>query len=138
MREFEEFDFLELMLAKDAAGVFSCGASFGTEAGGPCSDVDGEFFLGDSLVAVEIVELDLGSWGDQEVGVLEFEKISGELRQLARTGEGSGVHEEWWKDFRVAVLAGVDVKEETREGAFKTCSPTFVDGEARAGNFRRD
>src|SRR6266478_1296514 len=86
MRELEKLDLLKLMLAEDAASVFSSGAGFGAEAGGPGSDVDGEFFLGNGLVTVEIVEFDFGSWGEPEVAVLQFEKISSEFWQLARTG----------------------------------------------------
>src|SRR5260370_3106195 len=138
MREFEEFDFLELMLAKDAAGVFSCGASFGTEAGGPCSDVDGEFFLRNGFITVQIVEFNFGSGREPEVGVLEFEEISCKFRQLARTGEGSGVHQEWRQDFGGAVLTSLDVEEESRQGAFQGCSPPIVNDQEGYGNFRRD
>ncbi len=58
MSELEELDFLELMLPENAARIFSGGACFGAEAGGPGGDADREFFFGDSFVAVEVVELD--------------------------------------------------------------------------------
>ncbi len=87
MREFEELDLLELMLAQDTARVFSGGAGFGAEASRPGGDEDGKFFFGNGFVAVEIVKLDFGSWREPEVGVLKFEKISGELRQLAGASE---------------------------------------------------
>jgi len=41
-------------------------------------------FFGNGFVAVKIVELHFGSWREQEVGVFELEKISGEFGQLAR------------------------------------------------------
>src|SRR6266705_513607 len=138
MSELEKLDFLELMLAEDAAGVLSGGASFGAEASRPRGDVDGEFFFGNGFVAVQIVELDFGSWREPEVGVLYFEKISGKFRQLPCAGEGGGIHEERRQDFRVAMLAGVHVEEEIREGAFESGAPAFVNGEAGAGDFRGD
>src|SRR6202171_1205553 len=87
MRELEELDLLELMLAEDAARVFSRGAGLGSEAGRPRGDVDGEFFFGNGLVPVEIVEFDFGCGREPKVGVLDFEQISGEFRQLAGAGE---------------------------------------------------
>src|SRR5713226_9265587 len=136
MGELEKLDLLELMLAEDAAGVFSSGTSFGAEAGGPGGDKNGEFFFGNGFVAVQIVELDFGSGREPEVGVLDFEKVGGEFRELASAGEGGGVHQEGRQDFRVAVLAGVDVEKKIREGAFKAGAPAFVDRETRAGDFR--
>src|SRR5436190_3961735 len=87
MGELEELDLLELMLAEDAAGVFSSGAGFGAEAGSPGGDVDGEFFFGNGFVTIEIVKFYFRSRGKPEIGVLYFEEIGGELRQLARAGE---------------------------------------------------
>src|SRR5216683_1381035 len=136
MGELEELNFLELMLAENAAGVLSGGASFGAEASGPGGDADGEFFFGDGLVAIEIVELDFRSRREPEVGVLDLEKISGKFRQLACAGERRGVHQEGRQDFRVAMLAGVDVEEKIGEGAFESGAPPFVNSKARAGDFR--
>src|SRR6266851_9049206 len=94
MSELEKLDFLELMLAEDAAGVLSGGAGFGAEASRPRGDADWKFLFGNGFVSVEIVELDFGSWREPEVGVQDFEQISGEFRQLARAGERRGVHQE--------------------------------------------
>src|SRR6266851_8153990 len=138
MSELEKLDFLELMLAEDAAGVLSGGASFGAEASRPGGDVDGESFFGNGLVPVKVVELDFGSGREPEVGVLDFEKISSKFRQLARAGEGGGVYQEGRQDFRVAMLARVDVKEEIREGALEARSPAFVNGKAGTRDFRGD
>src|SRR5260370_1406163 len=126
------------MLAEDAASIFSSRAGFGAEAGRPGGDTDGEFFFGNGFVAVEIVELDFGSWGEPEVGVLNLGQISGKFRQLARAGERRGVDQEGRQNFRIAVFAGVHVEEEIREGALEAGSPTFIDGEARACDFRGD
>ena len=48
MRELEKLNLLELMLAENAAGVFSGGAGFGAEASSPGGNMDGEFFFGES------------------------------------------------------------------------------------------
>ncbi len=87
VREFEELDFLELVLAEDAAGVFSGCAGFGAEAGCPGGDVDGKFFFGNSFVAVEIMQLDFGGRSEPEVCIFDLKKVSGKFRQLARAGE---------------------------------------------------
>src|SRR5260370_10491873 len=111
MRELEKLDLLKLMLAKNAPGVLTGGAGFGAEASRPRGDADWKFLFGNGFVSVEIVELDFGSWREPEVGVLDFEQISGAFRQFARAGERRGVHQEGRQDFRVAMLAGVDVEE---------------------------
>src|SRR5437588_7872395 len=136
MRELEEFDLLKLMLAENTAGVFSSGAGFGAEAGGPGGDVNGEFFFGNGFVPIQIVELDFGSGREPEVGALDFEKISGELRQLACAGQGCGVHQEGRQDFRVVVLAGVHIEKKIRERALQARTPALVNSESRAGDFR--
>src|SRR5437879_9726942 len=99
MCELEELNFLKLMLAKNAARIFSGGAGFGTEASRPGGDMDGEFLLGDRFVAVQIVKFDFGSGREPEVSVFQFEKISGKFRQLARAGERRRVHQEGRQDF---------------------------------------
>src|SRR4029077_12555413 len=85
--ELEEFDLLKLMLAEDAARIFSCGAGFGAEASSPGGDVNRKFFFGHGFIAVQIVELDFGRGREPEVGVLNLEKVSRKFRQLARAGE---------------------------------------------------
>src|SRR5262249_11839964 len=59
VRELEELDFLELMLAEDAAGIFSGGSGFRAEAGCPGGDVNWQLFLGNGFVAIKVVEFDL-------------------------------------------------------------------------------
>src|SRR5260370_36464277 len=137
MREFEELDLLELMLAEDTARVFSGGAGFGAEASRPGGDEDGKFFFGNGFVAVEIVKLDFGSWREPEVGVLKFEKISGKLRQLARPRERSSIHKKRRQDFRVVVLAGVHGEEKICKGALEAGHPAFRNRKTWAREFRR-
>ena len=62
MRELEELHLLKLVLAQDAARIFSRRASLGAEARRPRGHVNRQFFLGNRFVAVEIVQLRLRSW----------------------------------------------------------------------------
>src|SRR5882762_1456336 len=134
MRELEELDFLELVLAENAARVFSGGAGFRAEAGGPGRHVNRQVFLGNRFVAIKIVQLDFRSGREPEVAVFDFEKIGREFGQLARTHERGGVDQEGGKDFRVAVLARMNVEKEIGESALEPSAPAFVDGETRAGD----
>src|SRR6266436_5645204 len=136
MREREELDFLELVLAENAARVFTGGAGFRAEAGGPGSHENRQLFPGNRFIAIKIVQLDFGSGREPEVGVFYFEEIGGEFGQLARTHERGGVDQKRGKNFRVAVLTRVNVEEEIGEGALKPGTPSFVHGKPRAGNFR--
>src|SRR5260370_33523703 len=111
MSELEKLDLLELMLAEDPAGVFSGGAGFGAEAGRPRGDVDGKFFFGNRFVPIQIVKFHFRSRCKPEIGVLYFEEIGGELRQLARAGERPGVYQKGWKNVWVTVLSRCDVEE---------------------------
>src|SRR6266852_8488785 len=136
MRELVELDFLKLMLTENAAGVFSSGAGFGAEAGGPRRDVDGKFFFGNVFVTIEIVQFYFGSGREPEISIFDLEKVSAEFWQLAGAGERGGVHKEGRQDFGVAVLTGVHVEKEIREGALEASSPAFINGEAGARDFR--
>src|SRR5260221_5033343 len=57
-RKFEEFHFLELLLALNAARVLSGCSCFAAKTRGPRSDVNGEFFLRQSFIAIQIVQFD--------------------------------------------------------------------------------
>src|SRR5260370_38323491 len=134
MRELEKLNFLELMVPENAARIFSRGASFGAEAGGPGGEADREFFFGDGLVAIEIVELDFGSGRQPKVSAFQLEKIGGEFWQLARARERRAVDDEGWQNFRVTVFAGMDVEEELGEGPFEGAPPPFRTTKARPVN----
>ncbi len=54
---------------------------------------------------------------------------------MAGAKQGSTANEEWGKNLRVAVLAGVHVEKEVCQGAFEPRSPAFVNREARPRNF---
>ena len=67
VRKLEELDFLKLMLAENAAGVFPGGSGLRAKASRPCGDIDRQFFFRDGLVAIKVVKLDLGCGGEPEV-----------------------------------------------------------------------
>ena len=55
MRELKEFYLLELVLAKNAAGVFSRSTGFGAKASSPGGDANRQLVFWDRLIAIEIV-----------------------------------------------------------------------------------
>src|SRR5882724_8422331 len=134
MRELEELDFLELVLAENAARVFSGGAGFGAEAGGPGGHENRQLFLRNRFIAIKIVQLDFGSGREPEVAVFYFEEVGGEFGQLARSHERGGVDQKRGKNLRVAVLTRVNVEKKIGESALKPGAPSFINGETRAGD----
>src|SRR5438874_6583764 len=92
MGELEELDFLKLMLAENAAGVLAGGSRFGTEAGSPGGDVNGQSLFRNGFVAIQVVQFDFGCGGEPKVCAFQAEKIGGKFGQLAGTGERSEEH----------------------------------------------
>ena len=134
-RELEHLDFLKLVLALDAARVFSRRAGFGAEAGRPRADFDRQHVGVERFVAVEAGEFHLGSGREPQIRAFEMKHVGGKFRQLAYAGKRSRVHQKGRKNFGVAVLAGVHVEEEIREGSFQPRAQSFVNRESRAGDF---
>src|SRR4029077_15341142 len=126
MRKFEKLHFLKLVLAENSARIFSRGAGCRAEASGPRRDMNGKLVLGNSFVAIEIVELDFGRRRKPEVAVFHLEKIPRKFWQLSGAHERRSVPEKWRKDLRVTVLASVHVKKEIRQCAFEPRAPAFV------------
>src|SRR5690242_7049296 len=112
MRELEKLNFLELVLAEDAAGVSPRGAGFGTEARGPGGDEDREDVFGKGFVAVEVVEFDFRGRREPEIGVLDAKEVRGEFRQLAGAEQRRTVDQERRQNFGVSVLPCVHVEKE--------------------------
>jgi len=75
MGKFEELNFLELMLAQNAACIFTGRPCFGAEASRPGSEEDRKLAFRQRFVAIKIVKLDLRSGGEPEVSALYFEEI---------------------------------------------------------------
>ncbi len=79
MREFEKFDFLELVLPQDAARVFAGGARFGAEAGSPSGHLNWQFVFREGLVAIKVVKFHFAGGRKPEIGVLNLEEVSGKF-----------------------------------------------------------
>ena len=101
-REFDQFDFLKLVLADDAARVLACGSSFGAETGRVGREADGQASFVENLVAIEIGDRHFGGGNQPVVVVFELaarnglrirvgtaEEVFGELGQAARCRRGS-------------------------------------------------
>src|SRR5258708_31436374 len=122
------------MLAENSARIFSRGARFRAEAAWTGSNMDGKFVLGNGFFAIKMVEFDFGCRCKPKVGVLDFEEIGGEFRQLPCAHERRSVDQKWWENFRVAVLARVHVQEKVCKRALQPRAPASVNGKSRAGN----
>ncbi len=134
-REFEHFNFLELVLALQAARVFSGRAGFGAKAGRPRAELDGELIGVERFVAIEASELDLGCRRQPKVRAFEVKHVGCKFGQLAHAGESRGVYDERRENFGVAVC-GVRVEKERGKGAFETRAEAAIDREPRAAHFR--
>jgi len=73
MREFEQFDFLELVLPQDAAGVFPGRPGFRPKTGRPCGDIDGQPVFGQRFIPVQVVQLNFTRRCQPEIAVFDFE-----------------------------------------------------------------
>ena len=118
-RELDQFNFLKLVLADDAARVLACGPGFGAEAGRIGGEADGQPRFVENFVAVEIGDGDFGG-GDQPVvvilelaardgfgvGIGAAEEVFGELGKLAGAEEALGIDHEGRQHLGIAVLAG--------------------------------
>ncbi len=93
----------------------------------------GKLVFGQCVIAVEIVQLHLRRRRQPKIRVLQPEKIGGELRQLPRTHQRGGVHQEWRQNLRIAVLAGMHIQKEIRQSPLQARSPALIHRETRAG-----
>ena len=141
-RELDQLDFLELVLANDAARVFARRASLGAEAGRVGRERDGQARFVENLVAVEIGDGNFGGWDQPVVVVLELaardgvgvgigaaEEVLGKLGQLAGAEERLGIDHERRQHFFVAVLLRVQVEHEADQRTFQPRPCAHVDGE---------
>ena len=138
--EFDEFDFLELVLADHAADVFAVAAGLAAEAGSVGAEAGSELGFVQGFVAEEVGNGDLGGGDEPVVGVLilagdvgalvvAMEEVFGEFGELAGAEELFGVDHVGRQDFGVAVLAGVEIEHEIGDGAFEACSLAIMHDE---------
>ena len=135
----DEFHFVELVHADEAAGVAPGTASFLAEARRVGGEADGEVGFFEEHVAVEVCDGHFGSGREEEgvrgVGLGGAIHVLLEFGELAGAGHAVAVNKVGGRDLGVSVLRGVEVEEEVDEGAFKTCAGAAIDGEAGAGDF---
>ena len=135
--EFEHLDFLELMLALQASGVAAGRSRFGAETRGPRAHFDRQQSLVDGFVAMQAGQFHLGRRREPQVRAFQVEHVSREFRQLADSGEGSGVNQKRRQNFGVAVLPGVQIEKEIGEGAFQPRAESDIHRETRTRDFYR-
>src|SRR5207302_9205878 len=102
-REFEHLHFLKLMLPENAACIFASSPRFGTKAGRPRADLNGQLIRIENLVSIEAGQLDFCGWCEPEVGSFQAEHFSRKLGQLPNARQRCRVHEKWWKVFRISI-----------------------------------
>src|SRR5881398_1367563 len=83
------------MLSGDwSSDVCSSDLRFGTEAGSPGGDVNGQSLFRNGFVAIQVVQFDFGCGGEPKVCAFQAEKIGGKFGQLAGTGERGAINNE--------------------------------------------
>ena len=124
----------EFVQAVQAAHVLAIRACLAAEALGVGAVLDGEVFLVEDDVAVDVRHGHLGGGDEVEVVQLAVVHLALLVGQLACAVARSSVHHRGRHHFRVAGGACL-VQEEVNQCALQSCALAFVDGEARAGDF---
>src|ERR1043166_5415889 len=100
------------MLAENTARVLSRSPGFRAETGGPSRDIDRQALFRQRFIAMKVVQFHFGRWREPKIRVLNTEQVRRKLGQLARSKQRGAIHQKWWQDFGVAVLARMHVKKE--------------------------
>ncbi len=89
------------------------------------------------FIAIEIRHRNFGGGNQPEIFVAmrHAEKIGGKLRQLSRAIHGIGVNHVGRENFRVSVLAGVQIEHEVGESTLQARAQIPVHCKARPGEF---
>ena len=127
----DHLNFVELVLANDAAGVATGGTGLLAEAGGEGGVAARQGVGVEDLAGVQVGEHDLGG-GDQEVVARDVVGVVLELGQLTRAKHGLTLDD----DRRPPLLkatARVRVQEEVDKGALQAGAGATENGEAAAG-----
>lgn len=128
--DMNEFDFVELMHANQAAGAKAGAACFPAEAGGVGGVVDGELLVLEDLVAVKIGDGDFSSRDEVEVVFGAVVDLIAELGKLPGADKALGFDEERRADLGVAVLGGMKVEKEVDESALEARPRATIDDES--------
>ena len=133
--EFDQFDFIELVHAEDAARVATGGSGFTAEARRVGGVLHGERGAVEDFAGVDVGDGDLGG-GDEVEVVAGFVEILFEFGKVAGADEAAGKDEGGRPDFVVAAL-GLLVEHEVDEGADEARALAGIEGEPGAGDFGR-
>jgi hypothetical protein len=133
--ELHHFHFLELVLPNDAAHVFAIGTGLAAEARSVCSQGDWQPRSVQGLVPIDVRHWDFCGRDEPEVAVAlgDPEQILGEFWKLPGSIHRLRVDQVRRKNFRVAVLARVQVEHEIHQRAFQLCPEIPIQGEPSAG-----
>src|SRR5207253_11457382 len=132
--ELDELDLVELMQSDIAAGVLPGGPSLAPKIRRPGHVLDRERGSGEDFFAVHVRHRDLGGRDQEEILLLDPERIVLELGELTGSGHRRAVQEERWKDLDVVVLAKVQINHEIQQGALEPGASTLQEIETRCGN----
>jgi hypothetical protein len=90
------------------AGVLAVGAGFRTEARRIGGVVDGQLFLGQDFILMDIGYRHFSRGNQKIIPVFQFEQVGFEFGQLAGVGHGLAVDDKRRQHLGVAVFAGMD------------------------------
>jgi hypothetical protein len=99
--------------------------------------INRQLFLTENFVTVNVRHRHLRGGRQVHFFIAQPVHVLFELRQLARADHGIAVDEKRRKDFRVTVLARVQVEQEINQGPFQTRARALVENKSAAGNLRR-
>jgi len=126
------------MLADETAHVGAVRTSLAPEAWRVRRVAKRQLSAVENLAAIEIGQRNFGRRDEIEIPIAaDLEKILFELRKIARAAEGIGVDEKGRLDFRVTVLARMQLEHEVDQRAGETGAGAHEHGEARPGHASR-
>jgi hypothetical protein len=129
---FDEFDFVKLVKAIEAAHVGTPTSCFAAEARGVGATFEGEAFFGDNFVAEKVGDGDFCGRNQVKIFGGDVIHLSFFIRELTGGGCTGWVDKEGGEDFFVAVGAGF-FEEELYEGTDEACHVAYVKWETCAG-----
>ena len=133
-RQFDEFNFVELMDANEAAGAEAGGPGFAPEARGISDEFFREVGEGKDFLAMEIGDGDFGSGGEVELVAFATIELLLELGQLAGADEGFLANDEGGAELRVPMLASMEVEHVVDERALEAGALAGVAGKGAAAH----
>jgi hypothetical protein len=128
----DEFDFVKLVHADDAAVVTTGAPGFTTKAGCVGGHFDREIGVSEKLFAVKVGDRDFGGGSEEKFAVTGAIHVVFKLRKLSGAFHALTLDEVGNVDFLVAVFLGLQVEEKLDKGALEAGPFASIDGEAGA------